>query len=235
MDDLTSIKGIGPATAKRLASAGLDGFAALAGFEPGDPRFMALGVKEADLVGWIAEAKVLVAATNNQGKPPRPDDEDDGRAEAPAVPADGGAGDPHSNTPRGSSGTAREASSTDGGTAAETPGVGAQPGSPDLSSDTPPSEKGGGDVPEPGVSTVPPLADDEHLAQWPHLAAAVAAWRAAGNTLPPRAIRIRAKRDGFRRAGMAHTKAPIDHPAPTFGPDALEALLAEPNLVVELV
>lgn len=66
------------------------------------------------------------------------------------------AADVITHTPRGSSGTAREASSTGSGTTAKAPVVGTQSGSPNFSSDTPPSEKGGGDVPNAGVSAVPP-------------------------------------------------------------------------------
>ena len=62
-DDLTKVKGIGAATAKKLVAAGLDSFATLAAFTPDDPRFMALGVKRADLENWIEEAKGLTAPT----------------------------------------------------------------------------------------------------------------------------------------------------------------------------
>ena len=45
-------------------------------------------------------------------------------------------------------------------------------------------------------------------------------------------IRITAKRDGFRRAGMAHDGTK-DWPDGTFAPEQLAALKAEPMLVVE--
>lgn len=48
-------------------------------------------------------------------------------------------------------------------------------------------------------------------------------------------IRIAARRDGFRRCGLAHPKMPTDHVAERFTPDELERLLAEPRLSVELV
>ncbi|MBP0439439.1 HI1506-related protein [Tianweitania sediminis] len=48
-------------------------------------------------------------------------------------------------------------------------------------------------------------------------------------------VRIQARIAGFRRAGMAHGLAPAEYPGATFTPDQLEALLVEPNLVVELV
>ena len=49
------------------------------------------------------------------------------------------------------------------------------------------------------------------------------------------ALRIAAKRDGFRRAGIAHPAVATDHPAGRFTPDQVEALRADPMLVVELV
>lgn len=69
----------------------------------------------------------------------------------------------------------------------------------------------------------------------PRLLAAVRAFRAANPDRNATGVRIAAKRDGFRRCGMAHPKAPADHPADRFPPDQLEALLAEPMLTVDLV
>lgn len=48
-------------------------------------------------------------------------------------------------------------------------------------------------------------------------------------------IRITAKRHGFRRAGMAHPTTPTEHPGDRFTAEQLEALRAEPMLVVETV
>lgn len=48
-------------------------------------------------------------------------------------------------------------------------------------------------------------------------------------------IRITAKQDGFRRAGMAHTKEPRLYPDNRFTPAELDALKAEPMLVVEIL
>jgi len=50
----------------------------------------------------------------------------------------------------------------------------------------------------------------------------------------PVMIRITAKRDGFRRAGMAHYGT-LDHKEGTFTDAQLEALYAEPMLVVDEV
>lgn len=46
-------------------------------------------------------------------------------------------------------------------------------------------------------------------------------------------IRITAKRDGFRRAGLAHPTYPTEHNAHDFTAEQLAALKAEPMLVVE--
>lgn len=66
MDDLTKIKGIGAVTAKRLAEAGIDSFAALAAFEISDPRFASLGVTEVQLQGWIEDARKHAPEINSE-------------------------------------------------------------------------------------------------------------------------------------------------------------------------
>lgn len=45
-------------------------------------------------------------------------------------------------------------------------------------------------------------------------------------------LRITAKLDGFRRAGIAHSSSAVDHPISTFSEEQIEALKGEPNLVV---
>lgn len=47
-------------------------------------------------------------------------------------------------------------------------------------------------------------------------------------------IRITAKRDGFRRMGLAHPGTPTDYPADHFTAEQLAVLQAEPMLVVEI-
>lgn len=80
-------------------------------------------------------------------------------------------------------------------------------------------------------------AQGEFRAKFPRLSAAIDAWQAAcADGEVPSGIRVRAKIDGFRRAGIAHSKAPVEHRMEAFkGPEHLEALFAEPNLVVELI
>lgn len=46
-------------------------------------------------------------------------------------------------------------------------------------------------------------------------------------------IRITAKKDGFRRCGIAHSKTAVDYPDSKFEKDQLEILKKEPMLVVQ--
>jgi len=48
-------------------------------------------------------------------------------------------------------------------------------------------------------------------------------------------IRITAKREGFRRAGMVHPATPTDYPDDAFTAAQLAQLKAEPMLVVEAI
>lgn len=48
-------------------------------------------------------------------------------------------------------------------------------------------------------------------------------------------IRIRSLIEGFRRAGVAHSTTPTDHPDTQFTADELEQLLHEPMLAVEVL
>jgi len=49
------------------------------------------------------------------------------------------------------------------------------------------------------------------------------------------AIRIAARREGFRRAGMAHPLGPVEHPPGTFTAEQIEQILADPNLVADVL
>lgn len=48
-------------------------------------------------------------------------------------------------------------------------------------------------------------------------------------------IRITAKKDGFRRCGVAHPVQPTEHPDDKFNKQELEILQKEPMLVVEIL
>lgn len=48
-------------------------------------------------------------------------------------------------------------------------------------------------------------------------------------------LRITARVNGFRRAGVAHAATPTDWPADAFSDEQIASLLAEPNLVVALI
>lgn len=82
-----------------------------------------------------------------------------------------------------------------------------------------------------------PDAEAEFRAKFPRFSAAMEAWQAEHESGEmPTGLRIKAKKDGFRRGGIAHSKSPVDHPVETFtSPEQLEAIFAEPNLVVELI
>lgn len=172
MDDLTQIKGIGKATAKKLAEAGIDSFATLGGLQADNAALAAIEPDAQKRAGWIAAALEM--------------------------PAAGGA---------------------DAGT--------------DGSTDASQADQGGGGAPEPGAPAVP--LPEAYRQEYPLLSALIEAWRAAHPDVWPATVRIRSRRDGFRRCNVAHPKAPTDHPATRFTPDQMERLLAEPVLTVELV
>ncbi|CAN7167399.1 HI1506-related protein [Mesorhizobium amorphae] len=77
--------------------------------------------------------------------------------------------------------------------------------------------------------------ETEFRARFPRLSTAIEGWQGSGAPVPT-AIRIRSKIEGFRRAGIAHSKTPVEHQLGAFlKPEHLEALFAEPNLTVELI
>lgn len=49
------------------------------------------------------------------------------------------------------------------------------------------------------------------------------------------AVRITARRDGFRRARIAHPATPVEYPAGHWSAEDLARLLAEPELTVEIL
>ena len=51
----------------------------------------------------------------------------------------------------------------------------------------------------------------------------------------PPLVRVTSERDGFRRAGIAHSSRPVDYRPWDISPEQLEAILAEPLLTVEVV
>ena len=48
-------------------------------------------------------------------------------------------------------------------------------------------------------------------------------------------IRITAKKDGFRRCGVAHSREPVEYPNDRFTAGELKRLKAEPMLLVEVL
>lgn len=165
MDDLTQIKGIGKATADKLAAAGVASFAHLADLAPDHSAR-----EEVDIKGeWIEQAKTLVETA-----PPPP-------AETVAPPPAGTAPPP---PPAGT--VAPDA----------TPATG--------------SDDEAANVPVAAATNDTPKPDE-----------------AEGG------IRIAAKRHGFRRCGIAHPSAPVDHPEGRFTDEQIEILKGEPMLVVQ--
>lgn len=80
-------------------------------------------------------------------------------------------------------------------------------------------------------------AEVQFRIKFPLLAAAIDAWqeRSSGDDVP-NGLRIVSKVDGFRRGGIAHSKMPVEHRMEAFqGPEQIEALFAEPNLVVGFI
>jgi hypothetical protein len=48
-------------------------------------------------------------------------------------------------------------------------------------------------------------------------------------------LRISARRDGYRRAGIAHFKQAVDHPIEAFSSAQFDQLFGDPNLLVAIV
>jgi hypothetical protein len=79
-------------------------------------------------------------------------------------------------------------------------------------------------------------AEAEFRAKFPRFSAEIDAWKAEHGDELPTGLRIKSKVDGFRRGGLAHSKAPVDHQIEAFkSAEQLEAIFAEPNLSVELI
>lgn len=101
--------------------------------------------------------------------------------------------------------------------------------------------------PDAGLAALPRLAEtaaaavEKNFAEaYPLTNALFEDWRSRHDELP-RALRVTSKVDGFRRAGVAHSSKPVDHPLVGLGaevialPVVIEKLLGEPMLTVELV
>ncbi|MPZ57612.1 MAG: hypothetical protein GEU91_14155 [Rhizobiales bacterium] len=57
----------------------------------------------------------------------------------------------------------------------------------------------------------------------------------AGGAADATHVRISAQRDGYRRAGMAHSKVGAVHPIDSFTPDQLAMLRGDPRLTLQFV
>lgn len=94
MDDLTRIKGVGAATAKKLIDAGIVSFAALAALQPEDERLSAITQTPAQAAGWIGSATELAAAPPLEGQPPATGQDGNSTDTTTQGGTGGGSGDP---------------------------------------------------------------------------------------------------------------------------------------------
>lgn len=222
MDNLTTIKGIGKAAADRLAAAGITTFEQLAQ--------NAVAGQDGVKAEWITAA---AARLHNE----RPEDRPDASG-APGTGSPSASADPAGDASAGTNFADREILER------ATESIGGDVAVPFPN--TPQSEKGDGGVPELGASVVPPawrqleeLGEDEARRRFPLLLDAGRRWAEQAMSMDRidagPTVRISAKRDGFRRCGLAHPKAATDHAVDLFTPAELERLLAEPVLVVDLV
>lgn len=210
MDDLTKIRGIGKAAAKRLTAAGYGSYAALAAATDAAAlaKLQKAGFATVDINAWVVAADALIAAeTNSEGSK-------DGQSDPAGAPAQADAG----ASPSG-----------------EAAGLAAS----DAPAD---SEVPQGTISLPGRSGWLELenmsrADAEQ--RFPLTLQALQAWmETAGGAAKLQAgpvLRITARRDGFRRAGISHPRQPTEYQAERFTPAEVENLLAEPSLTVELI
>ena len=214
MDDLTQIKGIGAATAKKLKAAGIDSFKALAGFHAGDEVLAAIAQSPDQAAAWIAAATELAAAQPPQSakeikeKPLGSDGKPEVHLQDGAnLPADSRAGDrpttslitpPESNQESGNAATPPKAS------AAERPEWTEQLG-----------------------------PDGELVDFCPLLVAVLREW-ADRNAALPEALVVSSKREGFHRGGIAHPRSETTHAFDQFDFDDIERMLADPVLTVRL-
>ncbi len=92
MDDLTRIKGVGPSTARALAAAGIDSFAALAAADAGDlmghEAFRGLRAGRGDVAVWIAGAADFVFEPPKRGARGGGAEAQTPKAGGPTPPAD---------------------------------------------------------------------------------------------------------------------------------------------------
>lgn len=214
MDDLTRIKGVGAATAKKLIAAGVASFADLAALNTGEEPLVSIAQSEDQAAGWIAAAAGMAPApANPQGKPLSSDETPEAQLQDGArLPADGRAGDrqpSQTNTPEPPS----EAQVEDGSGNAAAPAQAAIGTAADWASQ---------------------IGTDSELADFcPHLTDALRSW-AESNSELPKLLVITSKREGFRRGGIAHPRAETEHEFDRFDFDDIEQMLAEPVLTVRL-
>lgn len=214
-EDLTRIKGVGAATAKKLIAAGIASFADLAALNAGEEPLVSIAQSQDQAAGWIAAAAGMAPApADPEGKPLSSDETPEAQLQNGArLPADGRAGD--RQTPSTNTGAATvpvsSASAHDQAGAV----VAAAPAAP-------------------SADWASQIETDSELADFcPHLTEALRTWSESSSELP-KSLVITSKREGFRRAGIAHPRAETEHEFDRFDFDDIEQMLAEPVLTVRL-
>lgn len=236
-DDLTRIKGIGAATAKKLNAAGVASFADLAKLTAGEEPLASIAQSEDQAEGWIAAAAelklypasipgaaaenpgaVIVANPDIQEKPLSSDETPEAQLQDGArLPADSRAGDrqpSQTNTPEPPSEAQVEDGSGNAAAPAQAPAA-----------EVPAKEA------EDWKNQIDP--DGELAAFCPRLVSALREW-AESNAELPKSLVISSKREGFRRGGIAHPRAETAHEFDAFDFDDIERMLEEPVLTVRL-
>lgn len=209
MDDLTRIKGIGVATAKKFNAAGVSSFAAIAGLHAGDETLAAIAQSPEQAVAWIEAAGELAGPVKDiMEKPLGSDGKPEVQLQDGAnLPADSRAGDRPTTQPI----TPPESSQEGGNTATL----------PNASADERPE-------------WTEQLGPDGELVDFcPLLVAALREW-ADRNAALPEALVVSSKREGFHRGGIAHPRSETTHAFDQFDFDDIERMLADPVLTVRL-
>tara|TARA_R110002020_G_scaffold34066_35_gene103963 strand:- start:298 stop:945 length:648 start_codon:yes stop_codon:yes gene_type:complete len=214
MDDLTRIKGIGAATAKKLIAAGITSFVDLSLANHTDEPLVSIAKNDIEAVAWITCAAGLANVpaaqdkTNTEGKPLSSDQDPEVQLQDGAsLPADSRAGDRPTIQPI----TPPESNQGSGNTA------------------TPPKASAGE-----FQGWAEQLGPDGKLVEFcPLVVAALREW-ADKNAALPEALVISSKREGFRRSGIAHPRSETTHAFDQFDFDDIERMLGEPVLTVRL-
>lgn len=97
-------------------------------------------------------------------------------------------------------------------------------------------DAGAGDTAGLGEQPAWMMSREQFAAAYPLTLALLEGFTGTGSLENPPVLRVTAKQEGFRRAGLVHSRRPQAFPLPTdLTPAQVEALLADPMLTVEVV